>query len=110
MNYPVTDEDVRELAGTARPYSLAVLRWADRQQIGAGETEAAHQRRMVKLRRDGKIAILCPVASDTICGVAILAVSNEEANAIMDSDPCVQAGIMTCEVLSCQSFAGDTLP
>lgn len=65
---------------------------------------------MVELRRNGKIAILCPVASDTICGVAILTVPKEEANAIMDSDPCVRAGIMTYEVLPCHSFSGDALP
>lgn len=110
MTSHVTDDDVRELAATARPYSLAVLRWADRHRTDAAETEAAHQRRMVELRRDGKIAILCPVASDAICGVAILTMTREEATAVMESDPCVQAGIMTCEVQSCHSFPGDALP
>lgn len=69
-----------------------------------------HQRRMVQLRQDRKIAILCPVSSDTICGVAILSVPLEEASAIMKDDPCVQLGMMTCEVLPCHGFPGDALP
>lgn len=110
MRPHVTDDDVHELAATARPYSLAVLRWANRDHSEEVEVGAAHQRRMVELRRDGIIAILCPVASDIICGVAILTVPLDEAARLMNGDPCVQSGIMTCEVVPCHSFAGDALP
>ena len=66
----VTDEQVRELAATAVPYSLVLLWWGDdRFQDGADAIEAAHQRRMVSLRADGVIAILCPVGSDTLAGI-----------------------------------------
>lgn len=110
MKSPVTDHDVRQLAATARAYSLVILRWGPaRLQSGAVETENAHQRRMVELRRDGKIAILCPVTSDTICGAAVLIVPVDEASAIMQGDPCVKSGMMTCEVLPCHGFPGDTL-
>jgi hypothetical protein len=110
MTTSVTHDEVRQLAATARPYSLAILRWGPaRFQSGAVETENAHQRRMVELRRNGKIAILCPVTSDTICGVAILTVPLEEASAIMKGDPCVQIGMMNCEVLPCHGFPGDAL-
>jgi hypothetical protein len=69
----VTDEQIRQLAETAKPYSLALLRWGpERHMDGAEETEREHQRRMVSLRADGVIAILCPVASDTVAGVAIM--------------------------------------
>lgn len=111
MKRPATDDDVRQLAATARPYSLVILRWGPaRRQSGAVETENAHQRRMVELRRDGKIAVLCPVASDTICGVAVLTAPVDEASAIMRGDPCVHLGMMNCEVLPCHSFPGDALP
>lgn len=111
MKTSVTNNEVRQLAATARPYSLVVLRWGPaRFQSGAVETENAHQRRMVELRRDGKIAILCPVASDTICGIAILTVPFEEASDIMKDDPCVHSGMMNCEVLPCHGFPGDALP
>ncbi len=65
---------------------------------------------MVSLRTDGVIAILCPVISDTVAGVAILTEPVEQAQKIMAADPCVRAGMMTCEVLPCVSFPGDTLP
>jgi len=87
----VTDEQVRELAATAVPYSLVLLWWGnDRFQDGADAIEAAHQRRMVSLRADGVIAILCPVGSDTLAGMAILDVPPDEAQAVMSDDPCVR--------------------
>ena len=107
----VTDEQVHELAATARPYSLGLLWWGpERHGVGADETERLHQRRMVSLRADGVIAVLCPVASDTLAGVAIMTVSPEDAGAILDDDPCVQAGIMRREVHPCHGFPGDALP
>ena len=111
MNTAVTDEQVRQLAGTATPYSVALLWWGpERHMHGADTTERAHQRRMVSLRADGVIAILCHVASDTLAGVAIMTVPPEEASELMDGDPCVQAGMMRCEVHSCHGFPGDALP
>jgi uncharacterized protein YciI len=107
----VTDEQVQALAATAKPYSLAQLRWAPgRYQEGCEAIEREHQRRMVSLRAEGTIAILCPVSSDDIAGVAIMTEPPERARAIMAADPCVQAGMMTCEVLPCAGFPGDTLP
>jgi hypothetical protein len=107
----VTDEQIQMLAATAKPYSLAQLRWGpDRYQDGAEAIELEHQRRMVTLRARGTIAILCRVMSDSIAGVAIMTEPTERAQAIMEQDPCVQAGMMTCEVLPCVSFPGDTLP
>jgi hypothetical protein len=34
----------------------------------------------------------------------------EEARGVMDGDPCVKAGMMTCEVHPCYGFPGDALP
>ena len=111
MSAPVTDEQIQALAATAQPYALAQLRWApDRHQEGAEAIELEHQRRMVSLRADGVIAVLCPVLSDTVAGVAIMTVSADEAAEIMAADPCVRAGMMTCEVLACVGFPGDSLP
>ncbi|NYJ03547.1 hypothetical protein HNR19_004245 [Nocardioides thalensis] len=107
----ITDEQVQELAATAQPYSVALLSWGPRrEQAGADEIERAHQRRMVSLRAAGVIAVLCPVASDTVCGVAIMTVPADEARAVMADDPCVQAGMMTCDVHPCHGFPGDSLP
>ncbi|TDE11174.1 hypothetical protein [Jiangella asiatica] len=111
MNTTVTDEQIRDLAETAKPYSLAVLRWGPQRHMDRAEaTELEHQRRMVSLRADGVIAILCPIASATLAGVAVMNVPIEEAEEIMDADPCVRTRMILCEVYSCHSFPGDTLP
>jgi hypothetical protein len=107
----ITDEQIQQLAATAKPYSLALLRWGpERYMDGADATELEHQRRLVSLRADGVIAILCPVASDTMAGVLIMNVPPEEARDVMEGDPCVQAGMIHCEVYPCHSFPGDALP
>jgi hypothetical protein len=111
MTTAVTDEQIQQLAETAKPYSLALLWWGpERNMDGAEATEMEHQRRMVSLRADGVIAILCPVGSETLAGVAIMNVSLEKAREIMDGDPCVRAGMILCEVQACRSFPGDALP
>ena len=107
----VTDEQIQALAATARPYSLVHLRWGpERHQRDADAIELEHQRRMVSLRADGVIAVLCPIVSDTYAGMAILTEPLERATDIMAADPCVQARMMTCEVLPCLGFPGDSLP
>lgn len=111
MTTSVTDEQVRQLAQSAKPYSLGLLWWGpQRHQDGADAIEREHQRRMVSLRADGVIAILCPVGSETLAGVTIMNVPPEEATEVLDGDPCVQAGMMRHEVHPCHGFPGDALP
>ncbi|NUP49351.1 MAG: hypothetical protein HOW97_18890 [Catenulispora sp.] len=111
MSISVTDEQIQALAATAKPYSLAILQWGPKRTMdGADAVELEHQRRMVSLRADGTIAVLCPVVSDTVAGVAIMTVPAGEAAEIMAGDPCVQAGMMRCEVLPCHGFPGDAIP
>ena len=97
MNTTVTDDQIRQLTETAKPYSLALLRWGpERHMDGAEATELEHQRRMVSLRAEGVIAILCPVASETLAGVAIMNITPGEAREIMDEDPCVRTRMIPC--------------
>ncbi|MFD3506914.1 hypothetical protein [Nocardia sp. NPDC058666] len=111
MSTTVTDEQIQALAATAKPFSLVLLRWtAERTMDGADATELEHQRRMVSLRADGVIVVLCPVGSDDLAGVAIMIGPVEEAAEIMAGDPCVLAGMMTYEVHSCHGFPGDAVP
>jgi hypothetical protein len=111
MGTTVTDEQIRQLAGTAKPYSLVLLWWGpERHMDGAEATELEHQRRLVSLRADGVIAVLCPAVSEALAGVIIMNVPPEEAREVMDGDPCVQAGMMRREVYSGHGFPGDALP
>lgn len=110
MSEPVTDEQISALAATARPFSIALLHWTDRRhQDGAEAVELEHQRRMVSLRAAGTIAVLSPVLSDTLAGVAIMTLTPDEAEAVMQADPCVQAGMMTCTVHASLGFPGDAI-
>jgi hypothetical protein len=111
MSTTVTDEQIQALAATAKPFSVAILQWGpDRTMDGADAIGLEHQRRMVSLRADGVIAVLCPVVSDTVAGIAIMTVPADEAAEIMAGDPCVQAGMMHCDVHPCHGFPGDTIP
>ena len=111
MSTVVTDEQIRQLAETATPYTVALLSWGPQRHMdGADATELEHQRRMVSLRADGVIAVLCPVVSETLAGVAIMTTSTEEAREIMSGDPCVRADMIRCEVYSAHGFPGDALP
>lgn len=56
------------------------------------------------------IAVLCPAASETLAGVAIMTVPAEEAREVMDGDPRVPAGMIRYEVHPCHGFPGDALP
>lgn len=107
----ITDEQIQALVATGKPYSLVQLSWGPgRHQDGADAIEREHQRRMVSLRANGTIAILCPVQSEGICGIAIMTQTLEHARQTMAADPCVRAGMMTVEVLPCVGFPGDSLP
>ena len=111
MTTPVTDAQIRDLAATAGPATIGVLHWtADRHQDGAAEVELEHQRRMVTLRAEGVIAVLVPVLSETLAGLAVMTVGVDEAATLFAEDPCVRAGMMTYEVHPCLTFPGDAVP
>jgi hypothetical protein len=107
----VTDEEIQELAATGKPFSVALLWWGpNRHMEGADAIELEHQRRMVSLRAESVIAVLCPALSEKLAGVAVMTVPPDEAKSIMDGDPCVQAGMIDCEVYSALGFPGDVVP
>lgn len=107
---PATDDQVQALAATAIPLSVVILRWnGARHRDGADRIEQEHQRRMVGLRGEGTIAVLCPVVSDTIAGIAVMTTSAEDAERVMNADPCVRAGMMTYEAHACLGFPGDAV-
>ncbi|GAB3897965.1 hypothetical protein ACFQ1S_18205 [Kibdelosporangium lantanae] len=108
----VTNEQIQALAATAKPYSLVLLRWGPKPTTDETRAtiELEHQRRMVSLRAEGVIAVLCPVVDSAISGMMIMTVPVEKATEIIAGDPCVQADLMHYEVHQCHGFPGDTLP
>ena len=63
MRATITDEQIQSWPRQP-PSTLALLWWgSERHQDGAAALELEHQRRMVSLRVDGTIAVLCPEAT-----------------------------------------------
>jgi hypothetical protein len=108
----VTDAEMQALLPTTRPYTTIILRTGPRRdQPGADALVWEHGRRNFELRRDGLLAIVCPVTDDSdVCGIGIFTTGPEETATIMDDDPAVQAGLFVYEVHPCRSFPGDRLP
>ena len=112
MAEQLTDDQIAALAATVKPYSVALLWWGPQRHMdGAEEIERQHQRRILGLRADGTIAVLCPGAgSDTLAGIAIMNAAPDGAEHIMAGDPCVRAGMIRAEIQPCVGFPGDSLP
>ena len=112
MTPRITDEYMQQMRDRTHPYTIMLLRkTAKRSEPGADAIVWEHGRRNHALRVDGKLAIVCPIRDhDQWAGLGIFDTTVEEARAIMDEDPGVQAGIFTYELLPTRSFPGDALP
>lgn len=108
----ITDDYMRQMMGTTRPYAVVLLRRTDKlSEAGASAIVWEHGRRNFALRADGKLAVVCPIRDDDQwAGVGIFDATVEEARSIMEEDPAVKAGLLTYEVLATRSFPGDALP
>ena len=108
----VTDEYMREMLPKSRAYCVVILKAGPRRyEPGIEPIIWEHGRRNFALREEGIMPIVCPVADGSdVSGVAVLDASVEEARAIMDGDPAVQAGIFVYELHACRSFPGSSLP
>jgi hypothetical protein len=109
---PVTDEFMLEMRGKSRPYTMVLLkRGPNREMEGVDKIIWEHGRRNHELRLSGKMPIVMPIVDGgEINGLCIFVTGIEEATAIMNADPGVQAGVFTFEVHPGRSFPGDALP
>lgn len=112
MTTPISDEYMREMLGKSREYTLVLLRkTTKRDEDGADAIIWEHGRRNFALRADGVLSIVCPIRDGSEwAGIGIFDSTPEEITKIMDSDPAVQAGILSYEVHSTRGFPGDALP
>jgi hypothetical protein len=107
-----TDDEMNQLAMTARPYSLVILK------AGPNSLDAAapslmweHGRRNLGLRDAGVLAVSLVVLDDSeLWGIRVLAGTVDDTVALMNDDPGVAAGVFTFEVHPCRGFAGQSLP
>jgi len=108
----ISDEFMRDLLATTKPYTLVLLRATPKlHEPGMDAVVWEHGRRNFSLRADGTLAIVCPVRDGSEwSGVGIFNAPAEEVVRIMDEDPGVKAGIFTYQVHPTRSFPGDSLP
>lgn len=108
----VTDEFMRRLLGTAKNYSVVILKAGpNRNRPGVEKIIWEHGRRNFALRADGVLAIVCPIVDESaVEGVGIFNASVEAVKKIMDEDPGVKGGVFLYEIHACRGFPGDSLP
>ena len=107
----ITDDQLRALQASARPYTIVILGWGpERDADGAESIIWEHGRRNAALRADGVLPIVCPIGDDTLAGVGIFARAPDATRELMQGDPGVQAGVFTYEIHAARSFPGDRLP
>ncbi len=107
----ITDDHMRQMMSTTRPYTLVLLQAGPNYDSGnRDEIIWEHGRRNFSLRADGVLNVVCPVLDDSHwSGVGIFDAEPDAVIEIMDGDPGVQAGVFTYEVHPVRSFPGDTL-
>ena len=108
----ITDAYMRDMLAKTRSYVVMILRGTNKlNEPGAEAIVWEHGRRNFQLRADGLLAIVCPIRDGSgISGVGIFNTTVDEAKAIMDGDPAVQAGLFIYDLHACRSFPGDALP
>jgi len=108
----VSDDTMRARLGGTSSYTAVLLRATDRLVRPAVDPIVwEHGRRNMALAEAGLLSVVLPVADDTdLAGIGIFAVTPDEAQAIMDDDPGVRAGIFSFETHPVRGFPGATLP
>ena len=107
-----SDDDMRSLMATTRPYTLVLLRrTAAYDPEGSAPIVWEHGRRNFTLRADGRLAVVCPIRDGSdLAGLGIFALDADATRAVMEEDPGVRAGIFAYELHPTRSFPGDALP
>ncbi len=108
----ITDDYMQAMLKTTKLYTLIILRRASgRSDPGADRIVWEHGRRLLALRRDGLLSIVCPLVKDEsdVAGICIFNTDLGETRRVMDDDPTVKAGIFSYEAHVLSGFPGDSL-
>ena len=108
----ITDEYMKEMIATTKPFTIAILKTGpnfNRPDIMQIVWE--HGRRNFSLKADGLLPIVCPVRDGSeVCGVGIFNADPDETKKILDEDPGVKAGAFVYEIHPTKTFPGSSLP
>jgi uncharacterized protein YciI len=106
--------DMAARRGFARRYTLIFLREgpASREDEGRNERlHLEHLQHLTKLQLAGKLVLNGPILVEhAIVGVSVYAAEPEEARAMAEADPKVQAGYLTVEAIPWIAVPSDSQP
>lgn len=108
----VSDQEVRALLGSSRPYTVVVLREGpNRSTEGADALVLQHGIRNMRLRKAGWLRVVARVVDDSpVAGIGVFDLDPEQTRAVLDADPAVQAGLFVADLHPVLGFPGDSLP
>jgi hypothetical protein len=106
------DDEMNQLASTARPYSLVILKPGPNSfDDTAPSLIWEHARRNLGLHDAGVLAATLVVLDDSeLWGIRVLTGTVDDTVALLNDDPAVAAGVLTFEVHPCRGLGGHLLP
>lgn len=109
-----SDNKVDGHLSEARGYTILILKKGPMYQEDAENGKPIvweHGKRNMTLRKDGVLAVVCPIIDDSeYAGIGVFNRTVEEARKIMNDDPAIKAKVLTYGVYSGKGFPGDMLP
>ena len=108
----ITDEYMQQLLAKTKSYLLMILKpGPNAQHQDIQKIIWEHGRNNFKLRAEGLLSIVCPVALESeIVGIGIFNADADTVHERLKEDPAIKEGVFTYELLPVRSFPGDSLP
>ena len=108
----ITNEFMQEMLIKTKEYTLMLLKPgpnANREDVQQIIWE--HGRNNFKLRAEGLLSIVCPIAKESeIVGIGIFNADEATVHERLKEDPAIKEGVFIYELLPARSFPGDSLP
>jgi len=108
----ITDEYMQQMLAKTKTYTFMMLKPGPNfQRENVRQIIWEHGRNNFKLRAEGLLSIVCPVAQESeIVGIGIFNADADIVHERLKEDPAIKEGVFTYELLPVRSFPGDSLP
>ena len=108
----ITDEYMYSMFPTTKEYTIVLLKPGNNSDHPeAKKLIWEHGRNNFKLRAEGLLSIVCPVALESeIVGIGIFNAEADIVHERLKEDPAIKEGVFVYELLPVRSFPGDSLP
>jgi hypothetical protein len=112
MSTPITDDYMRQMMTTTKPYTLVILtKGPNFHRPDAMNIIWEHGRKNFQLRAEGLLSVVFPIRGEgDKAGVGVFNADIEQTTKLMEADPAIKEGILNFEIHATRSFPGDSLP